>query len=75
MDQDTHHVAQSIHVSEGGEENSVETTSHRKDPVTYEKKERIGWPKAMEKKAWQRFEDEVDMVARIIEAGTVHRKI
>ena len=76
LDQDTNHSVCSLKVPEAGEESSVdeETRPMRVDPVspdsTEEERKRINWPKAAERIAWQRFEEEVECVLESTLAGT-----
>ena len=65
-------------VSEDGPmENSMNGAecTHERATANDNRRERIQWPACSQKKAWQMFEEEVDLVLETALAGTVNRKL
>lgn len=80
MVQETHHSDQSLHVAnDDAESSSSETDTIPPAPTTthpeIERRERIKWPRAVEKTAWQIFDEEVDSTLETTLAGGVDRKM
>lgn len=77
---ETPHSAQSLHVStEGGGSDSETASTPEEAPATTgeaaNRRERVEWPKASEKKAWQAFDDDVNSTLESVLAGGVDRKV
>ena len=81
LDQDTHHIVQSLHVPEEGEESSGETETRITNEASVtmneveEFRERVKWPKTIERKHWQVFDEEVDSVLEATLPGIINKKM
>ena len=47
----------------------------RQDPATSQRKPRIKWPKAQDKKSWKLLDDELDIILEAATQGPVYRKL